>query len=76
MGACSILDPNLDLLTEDDTAEVLHKSPKSLERWRAEGGGPPFVRVGKTPLYPRAALAAWLEGQSAASTSEERARKR
>jgi excisionase family DNA binding protein len=60
------------LLSSEETARLLRVSPKTLERWRSEGTGPRFVRVGRKPLYRTAAVAAWLDAHSAASTSSER----
>lgn len=63
-------DAALVLLTERETAKILHHSPKSLERWRAGGTGPKFVRVGRKPLYRLVDVTAWLDEHSASSTSE------
>jgi len=42
-----------DLLTPLETARFLRISPKTLPRWRWEGTGPTFVRVGRKILYRR-----------------------
>jgi hypothetical protein len=55
--------PN-DLLTERELAAELRKSPATLARWRREGTGPPWVRVGKTPMYPWAGYQRWLQRQA------------
>lgn len=54
--------PN-DLLTEQQLADELQKSPATLARWRRTGTGPPWLRVGKTPMYRWEAVLAWLEQQ-------------
>ena len=43
------------LLNETDTAKALNVKPACLRRWRREGRGLPFVRVGRLVRYdPRA----------------------
>jgi hypothetical protein len=49
-------------------------SVSALKRWRLEGGGPPYVRVGNRAHYPVDLLEAWLDEQFTAtvsSTAEE-----
>jgi hypothetical protein len=52
-----------DLLTERQLAEELRKSEATLARWRRTGTGPPWLRVGKTPLYRWSDVQRWLEQQ-------------
>lgn len=47
-------------LTEEQVARVTGKSLETLKRWRREGRAPSFVRVGRTPWYPRAAVEALI----------------
>jgi predicted DNA-binding transcriptional regulator AlpA len=42
-----VIDPSDRLLDEDQAAEYLHTSPRKMQRWRAEGDGPAYVRLGK-----------------------------
>ena len=49
------------LLSEGDCAALLHTSRRSLQRWRQQGTGPPWIRVGKRVLYRREAVLKWLE---------------
>ena len=51
---------------------MLHVSPKTLERWRVEGFGPRFIRVGRRPLYRLSDIEAWLDANTVGSTSERR----
>jgi len=44
-------------------------SIRTLQRWRLEGGGPRFVRVGRLVRYRRSELDAWLAGRICESTS-------
>lgn len=50
-----------DILDEQQTAALLHTSVRSLRRWRTEGRGPPYARVGKNVLYRYAGILRWLE---------------
>ena len=52
-----------ELLTADELAEELKISPRTLERWRARGIGPAWVRVGRSPRYRRSDVAEWLQEQ-------------
>jgi hypothetical protein len=59
-------DSPFDLLTPDEAARELNRSgglsARTLERWRARGDGPPFVRLGRRRVfYRRADLVAWVE---------------
>jgi hypothetical protein len=53
---------SVDFLTTADVAAVLRVTPRTVERWRFHGAGPPFVRVGKRTIrYSRAAVLAFAE---------------
>ena len=63
------MDDGDDLLTENQTSQLLNYSPRTLAAWRYRGGGPPFVRVsGKSVRYRRADLRNWIERRTIAST--------
>jgi predicted site-specific integrase-resolvase len=49
------------LLTEAELADELKVSPRTLQRWRLEGRGPRWIRVGKAPRYKWGDVQAWLE---------------
>jgi excisionase family DNA binding protein len=51
------------LLTQQQLADELEVSLRTLERWRQEGTGPAFILVGRSPRYRRADIDAWLERQ-------------
>jgi len=51
------------LLTQQQLADELQVSVRTLERWRQVGTGPAFVRVGRSPRYRRSDIDAWLERQ-------------
>ena len=45
-------------------------SPRTMQRWRMEGRGPAYVRVGRLIRYRQSALSEWLDLQQRCSTSE------
>jgi hypothetical protein len=52
-----------ELLTKDEAAALLRRSPKTLSHWRLNGEGPPAFRVGRRLFYLRADLIKWLAEQ-------------
>lgn len=46
---------------QSSVAESLGWSPRSLERWRSTGSGPPYSKVAGRVLYLGADINAWLE---------------
>lgn len=57
-------------LTQDQVADLLHVSPRTLERHRVAGTGPRFMKIGARVLYDRADLKAWLSERTYSSTAE------
>jgi len=49
-----------DLIKQEVLAAEWDLSPKTLEKWRSSGIGPPFVRLNRTIRYSRTACARWL----------------
>ena len=58
------------LLTVEQAAELLTLSSSTLNKRRTTGGGPPFVKLGRSVRYRLADVTAWLESRVRASTSE------
>jgi predicted DNA-binding transcriptional regulator AlpA len=48
------------LLTERQLAEYLNLSLRTVQRWRAEGTGPPVLYAKNVPRYRKAEVDAWL----------------
>ena len=42
---------------------ALHKSDRTIARWRALGEGPPVTKIGKSILYHREAVRTWLRAR-------------
>ncbi len=60
------------LLTEKEFCTYVGKSRAWAQRARLEGDGPPYVKVGRTPLYPADKLEKWLQGSERRATNEDR----
>jgi len=64
----------IELLCTEDAARVLGLAPQTLAILRVEGGGPKYVKLGRSVRYDPADLSAWVEANKRASTSEASAR--
>jgi hypothetical protein len=51
----------LDCLTEPDLLLLAGITPSTAEAWRKRGTGPGYVLIGNRYLYPRKAVAQFLE---------------
>jgi predicted DNA-binding transcriptional regulator AlpA len=49
-----------ELFTEPETAYRLGVSVSGLRKWRREGTGPPFIRMGRLVRYSALDIKAWL----------------
>ena len=67
-----------ELLTEKEAADLLGLKPKTLARWRWQGKGPIFRKIGRKPRYARHDLEDYIATSARRSTSdpgpEERSR--
>jgi hypothetical protein len=48
--------------SESDTAQQLGQAERTLRKWRREGLGPPWVKIGRRIFYPTAGILPWLKG--------------
>jgi hypothetical protein len=56
-------------------ADELNTTVSTLQRWRSEGIGPPFVKLGRRKIgYPRGPRRQWLRMRLFKSTAEARER--
>lgn len=53
----------MDLLTPDEVAAELKLATHTLANLRHQGGGPPFVKVGRNVRYDRRDLDRWLSSR-------------
>jgi len=63
--------PDKVVLTEADLASRWGMSPKTLQRWRTEGSGPHYLKLGKRVSYPLKAVIAFEIGAQHISTSKK-----
>ncbi len=50
-----------DYLTTRELASLLHVTPWALLRWRRDGDGPSFLRIGRNSIrYPRCAVERYI----------------
>ena len=59
------------LLTQDEAAELLKLSVRTVERLRVSGRGPKFLKILRSVRYRPADVEAWLAARIVSSTSEE-----
>lgn len=57
-------------MPQTQAATFLGLSPRTLERFRVEGRGPAFLKLGRRVVYSRDDLVRWAEGQRRRSTSD------
>lgn len=66
--------PLADLLTTSEAARFLRTGASTLERWRLEGTGPDFIKLGTSirarVVYRREDLLAWVAAQRFSATSQ------
>lgn len=58
------------LISERELAEQIGVAAKTLERWRAQGFGPRFIKLARHVRYDSRDVEAWLDGQRRNSTSQ------
>ncbi len=52
------------LLTEIQAADLLRMSSRTLQAWRGQGVGPPFIRAGRAIRYRRSDVLSWATEQT------------
>ena len=57
-------------LTNDEAADFLRLSPRTLEKQRVIGGGPRFRKFGRRVMYSVADLDTWADARSFEATSD------
>ena len=56
------------LLTETHVAELLAVSPRTLQAWRWQGGGPLYLKLGGAVRYRPADVESWLSERARSNT--------
>ncbi len=57
-------------LPEGPAATLIGVSPRTLQKWRVEGGGPVFIKIGRSVRYAVEDLEAFLMHRRRRSTSD------
>lgn len=52
-----------DLMTTEEVADHFRVNPSTVRRWRLDGVGPRFVKIGSVYRYPRALIDSWVTEQ-------------
>lgn len=63
-------------LPQEEAAAFLHLSPRTLERFRVDGSGPVYCKLGRRVVYSRADLIAWAEHHRIERTDGRRRHRR
>lgn len=50
-----------ELMTPKEAAQFLRRPVSALERWRCEGTGPAYIKVGRNVLYPRKRIEEYIQ---------------
>ncbi len=65
----STADPDA-LLTEGQAAQLLNLSIRTLQAWRLRGGGPAYLKLGRSVRYCRSGLMEYIAARQRKSTSD------
>jgi predicted DNA-binding transcriptional regulator AlpA len=60
-----------ELLSTDQAAEILRVSPRTLEKFRVQGSGPKFFKIGRLVYYSTETLEEWKRSRLRTSTSDQ-----
>lgn len=60
------------LVSETEAARLLDVSVRTLQAWRVQDAGPPYVRVGRLIRYARASLLAWIRSRTHTPSGQSR----
>jgi hypothetical protein len=66
----TLVKADIDLTTKQ-AAIYLNKSPRTLEKYRIIGGGPPYVKYDRSVRYPVQQLVDWKNARVITSTSKQ-----
>lgn len=69
-AATTPLAPPARYLTNDEAADFLRLSPRTLEKQRVIGGGPRFRKFGRRVMYALVDLEAWADARCFEATSD------
>ena len=58
------------VVTDDEAPAAIKSTKRTMARWRAEGVGPKFIKVGRKVVYRMSDLDDWLTQQTRTSTAQ------
>ena len=61
--------PN-QLLTEKEAADLICYTPRALQNWRLRGGGPEYVKIGRSVRYQRRDVLKFIDERKRRNTSQ------
>jgi len=61
--------PQKTFLTNEQFCQLVDRSPYSTQRWRTQGGGPPFLKVQGRVMYDLDDVMQWMEAQKRTNTA-------
>lgn len=61
IGRVRAMAERLDCFVEEDFQLLANATPNTVEAWRKRGQGPAYILLGRRYLYPRKAVAEYLE---------------
>jgi hypothetical protein len=59
-------------MDEEEFAQAINKAKVTIRKMRAQGKGPPYVKLGATILYKRTVAASWIESLTVKPPRERR----
>lgn len=62
-----------ELRTTQEAAQRIRSVPATMERWRSQGTGPRFVKIGGKVFYRDSDLDEWVESRVRWNTAQEAA---
>lgn len=65
-----VYDPD-QMLTENQVADLICQSVRTIQKWRVIGFGPAFFKIGRSVRYRRRDVSQWIESRRRRHTSEE-----
>ncbi len=67
------MDTSQHVLTESEASLFINVPVRTLQAWRLRGGGPKYLKFGRSVRYRRDELQAFIEAASRAHTSQTEA---
>lgn len=63
---------DFDLIADDDADAIFRNTKVTRARWRRQGFGPKFIKIGRRIFYRRSTLDDWVRSNQVSSAAEQR----